>query len=105
MSHTLEIESPGGQPPLYLRLVQQLLDEVRQGRWQTGLPSERKLSHRLAVSRHTARRALDLLCQRGMLERRHGSGTYLAQPLADAATQAPALQPVMGLPPASRASQ
>ncbi|WP_349741777.1 GntR family transcriptional regulator [Roseateles cavernae] len=98
MSHTLEIESPTDSAPLYLRLMQQLLDEVRQGRWQTGLPSERKLSDRLAVSRHTARRALDLLCQRGMLERRRGSGTYLTQPLVDAAAQAPALQPLLSAP-------
>ncbi|MCU7372403.1 GntR family transcriptional regulator [Paucibacter sp. O1-1] len=95
MSQTLEIESPADSAPLYMRLMQQLLDEVRQGRWQTGLPSERKLSDRLAVSRHTARRALDLLCQRGMLERRRGSGTYLTQPLVDAAAPAPALQPVL----------
>lgn len=80
MSYRLEVH--GGvavEAPLYLRLMQQLLDEVRQGRWPTGLPSERKLSRRLAVSRNTARRALDLLCQRGMLERRRGSGTYLRQ--------------------------
>lgn len=78
MSYRLEVHGGAAvEAPLYLRLMQQLLDEVRQGRWPTGLPSERKLSRRLAVSRNTARRALDLLCQRGMLERRRGSGTYL----------------------------
>ncbi|QPF75751.1 GntR family transcriptional regulator [Roseateles sp. DAIF2] len=105
----LEIDSSAGQP-LYLRLMQQLLDEVRQGRWQTGLPSERKLSHRLSVSRHTARRALDLLCQRGMLERRRGSGTYLARPLVEAAAEAkraaaPAAARVTSQAPASPAAR
>lgn len=61
---------------LYQRLAQQLQAALSAGRWPSGLPSERKLSDSLAVSRHAARKALDLLCQRGLLERRRGSGTY-----------------------------
>lgn len=38
------------------------------------------------MSRHTARRALELLCQLGMLQRRRGSGSYPV-PIADAAPQ------------------
>jgi GntR family transcriptional regulator len=67
------------RPSPHLQLVQRLLDGLREGRWPSGLPSERMLSRSQAVSRHTARKALSLLCQRGMLERRRGSGTYLAE--------------------------
>lgn len=67
---------------IHLQLARQLQAALQAGSWPSGLPSERKLSLSLAVSRHTARRALDLLCQRGMLERRRGSGSY---PIAAAA--------------------
>ena len=68
--------------PLYLQLVTKLSEGIRCGWWQPdeALPSERTLSDRLAVSRHTARKAIELLCERGMLTRKHGSGTYLTHP-------------------------
>jgi GntR family transcriptional regulator len=44
------------------------------------LPSERRLAEELGVSRPTLRGAVDELVAEGLLERRHGSGTYVAQP-------------------------
>lgn len=45
------------------------------------LPSERELSLRWGVARMTVRHATDVLVAEGLVERRHGSGTYvLAQP-------------------------
>lgn len=44
------------------------------------LPTERQLSETLGVSRPTLRQALDLLEKDGLIERRQGSGTYVAEP-------------------------
>ena len=41
------------------------------------LPSERQLSARWGVARMTVRRAIDGLVTEGLVERRHGSGTYV----------------------------
>ncbi|MBB5633008.1 GntR family transcriptional regulator [Cryobacterium mesophilum] len=41
------------------------------------LPSERDLSVRWGVARMTLRRAVDTLVAEGIVERRHGSGTYV----------------------------
>lgn len=47
------------------------------------LPSERQLSRRWGAARMTIRRATDGLVAEGLVERRHGSGTYVApQPFA-----------------------
>jgi GntR family transcriptional regulator len=44
------------------------------------IPSERRLSTDLGVSRLTVRAALDDLVREGYLVRRHGSGTFVSQP-------------------------
>lgn len=44
------------------------------------LPSERRLAAELGVSRPTLRQAIDGLVADGLLDRRHGSGTYVAEP-------------------------
>ena len=44
------------------------------------IPSERRLSTDLGVSRLTLRAALDDLVRDGYLERRHGSGTFVSEP-------------------------
>lgn len=41
------------------------------------LPSERELSEQWGVARMTLRRAVDSLVAEGIVERRHGSGTYV----------------------------
>jgi GntR family transcriptional regulator len=47
------------------------------------LPSERQLSARWGAARMTIRRATDALIEEGLVERRHGSGTYVVpQPFA-----------------------
>lgn len=66
--------------PLYMQLASKLHDGLQHGRWTANdaLPSERMLSDALSVSRDTARKALALLCARGVLTRVRGSGTYPA---------------------------
>jgi GntR family transcriptional regulator len=54
-----------------------MLDELTVG---DALPSERKLASDLEVSRPTLRAVLDELVREGLLLRRHGSGTYVAEP-------------------------
>jgi len=50
---------------------------VAEGRAGDRLPSERELADRLGAARMTVRHAMDALVAEGLLERRHGSGTYL----------------------------
>ncbi len=57
-----------------MMLQQQLADgTIAPG---AALPSEPDLAHRTHLSRTTVRRALARLAAEGMIERRHGSGTY-----------------------------
>jgi len=79
---------PASDTPLYMQLANQLSDGIASGDWRANeaLPSERVLSEMLTISRVTARKAIDMLCERGMLTRKRGSGTYitpkLEQPLS-----------------------
>jgi GntR family transcriptional regulator len=74
--------------PLYLQLSNKLAAAIHSGVWQPdeALPSERTLSEQLNISRVTARKAIDILCERGLLTRKQGSGTFitpkLEQPLS-----------------------
>nr|WP_316641258.1 GntR family transcriptional regulator [uncultured Roseateles sp.] len=78
--------------PLYMQLASKLHDGLQHGRWTAhdALPSERMLSDALSVSRDTARKALALLCARGVLTRVRGSGTYPAAAAPAALTREPA---------------
>ena len=77
-----------GVTPLYLQLANLLASAIAGGDWapDEALPSERALCAALSISRVTARKAIDVLCGRGLLTRRQGSGTYitpkLEQPLS-----------------------
>jgi GntR family transcriptional regulator len=57
--------------------VLELIDQLQVGE---AIPSERRLSSELGVSRLTLRAALDDLVRDGYLERRHGSGTFVSEP-------------------------
>lgn len=66
--------------PAYIQIHDQIKKDIDQGVWEVGqrLPSERQLSETFAVSRMTLRQAVTLLVEEGVLERRVGSGTYVA---------------------------
>ncbi|MDB2373224.1 histidine utilization repressor [Psychrosphaera haliotis] len=57
-----------------------ILEKIESGEWQENalVPSENKLADDFAVSRMTARRAVEELSQQGILNRTKGSGTYVA---------------------------
>lgn len=65
--------------PRYLQIAAQLTAEIEAGRHPVGalLPTERELCSIHACSRHTARAALRLLTERGLLARRQGSGSVV----------------------------
>ncbi len=66
--------------PLYLQIKELLLRELGAGKWLQGerLPAEAVLAEQLGVAVGTLRKALAGLEDDGMLERRQGSGTYVA---------------------------
>ncbi len=67
--------------PLYHQLTQALIDQIVSRRWPAGceLPSEIALCEHLGVSRGTLRRALADLARHGLVERRQGRGTFVAE--------------------------
>ncbi|MEW5972459.1 MAG: phosphonate metabolism transcriptional regulator PhnF [Pseudomonadota bacterium] len=66
------------QGGLFRQIAQTLEAEVRT-RYRPGdaLPAEPVLAERFGVNRHTVRRAVDVLIEAGLLERRHGRGTFV----------------------------
>jgi GntR family transcriptional regulator len=67
--------------PLYLQIQNFLIDRIREGEYSPGaqVPSELEIASQHRVSRMTARKALDALVSKGILYRRKGKGTYVAQ--------------------------
>jgi len=62
------------------RIRQRVMQLIQQLPVGDAIPSERRLSSELGVSRLTLRAALDDLVREGYLVRRHGSGTFVGQP-------------------------
>lgn len=71
--------SPVARKPLYEQLVEHLRAYVVEAELSAGdrLPSERELSERLGVSRASLRQAIVALEVQGILEVKHGEGTFL----------------------------
>ncbi len=68
-----------GKGPRYQQLVRHLGAAIRQGVLapDTQLPPERALTELAEVSRVTIRRAIRALADEGLVEQRHGSGTFV----------------------------
>lgn len=69
---------------LYVQVEKSIEDSLVRGRYKVGdrIPPETELVHSLGVSRATVRSGLARLVERGLLERRQGSGTFLVRPPA-----------------------
>jgi GntR family transcriptional regulator, transcriptional repressor for pyruvate dehydrogenase complex len=67
------------RPPLYEAIAERVLSHVVQSDLRPGdkLPGERELARRLGVSRTTVRQAMVALQVQGVVEVRHGGGTFL----------------------------
>ncbi|VBB12658.1 GntR family transcriptional regulator [Burkholderia stabilis] len=76
---------PLNDTPLYLQLARNLASAIHGGAWQAGeaLPSERLLSVSVGISRITARRALALLVEQGLIKRARGAGSFITPRVAD----------------------
>jgi GntR family transcriptional regulator / MocR family aminotransferase len=73
------------------QMVDQIREAIRCARIGPGtrLPSSRRLSEQLAISRNTVVRAYDLLLMEGVLQSRPASGIYVAAQLPGSAPPAP----------------
>jgi GntR family transcriptional repressor for pyruvate dehydrogenase complex len=63
------------------QVFEQLRDRITAGTWPPGakIPSENALGEALGVSRVSIREALHMLASLGLLETRHGGGTYVRE--------------------------
>ncbi len=68
--------------PLYAVIEAQIAAGIAEGEFRVGsqLPTEDNLIKRFAVSRTTVRKAVQNLADRGLVEIRRGTGTFVAQP-------------------------
>jgi GntR family transcriptional regulator len=72
--------SAAERQPKYLQIHARLHDRISSGQWPVGssLPSQRELADEFGVSLMTLRQAVALLIDDGLVDTRHGSGTYVA---------------------------
>jgi GntR family transcriptional regulator len=68
--------------PMYIQIAEGLMSQIEARSLIPGqqLPSERELSLQLNVNRMTLRRALRVLELQGFIVRKHGVGTFVAEP-------------------------
>ncbi|MHB8156576.1 MAG: GntR family transcriptional regulator [Desulfocucumaceae bacterium] len=64
--------------PLHVQLKELLRNEILQGDFADKIPSERELIERFSVSRSTVRQAISELVLDGVLEKKHGKGTFIS---------------------------
>jgi GntR family histidine utilization transcriptional repressor len=68
--------------PVYQQIKDAVQTKIKSGQWQAGMmiPSENQLAENLNASRMTINRSLRELTAQGVLHRRHGLGTFVAEP-------------------------
>jgi DNA-binding FadR family transcriptional regulator len=76
---------------LYERICDRIIEAIREGRWHPGerMPPERELAEALGVSRPSLREALGALQILGVLETKHGSGTWVVANAIEVVAQSP----------------
>ena len=74
-----------GETKVYFLVIEHIKSLVQQGTLSFGgkLPSERQLMTTLGLSRNSIREALRSLENMGIVESRHGQGSYLVNHIAD----------------------
>ena len=83
--------------PRYLRVTSQLRAAVLSGAFGDRLPPESELAVKYRISRMTLRRAVAALAEEGLLEARHGAGTFVREGAAQARTVALLVAPDLAL--------
>ena len=78
----IRIEAGSGVP-ITRQIMDQVRDQCASGALSPGdrLPSVRQLARELAVNQNTILRVYERLTMEGLLERRHGAGTYVVDKL------------------------
>jgi len=66
---------------VWRQIEETLADEIRSRRWEEGqrLPTEAELSARFGVNRHTLRRAISALVDRGLVRVEQGRGAFVRE--------------------------
>lgn len=64
--------------PLHVQLKNILENQILQGQYTEKIPSERELMEMYSVSRSTVREAVSALVREGILEKKHGKGTFVS---------------------------
>ncbi len=74
--------NPDSPIPLYHQLAELFQTRIREGVYGPGqmIPSETGLAKTFGVGRPTVRQAMDLLVQKGLIQRKRGSGTFVREP-------------------------
>jgi GntR family transcriptional regulator len=69
------------QPPSR-RIAEELRRQIESGKWRPGdkLPSERALAEAHGAARNTAREAIRILAEQGLVTAKHGSGVFVREP-------------------------
>ena len=66
--------------PIYIQLQDIIIKKIEEKKYLPGeaIPSERKMAEMYGVNRMTVKRVVSKLVEEGYLERKPGSGTYVA---------------------------
>jgi len=74
--------NPNSPIPLYHQLAEILQDRIRSGVYGPGelIPSEIGLAKQYNIGRPTVRQAMNLLVNKGLIQRRRGAGTFVKKP-------------------------
>lgn len=67
------------ESPLYVRIAERLREEIGTLHSGTRIPSEPQLARDWGVSRFTVAKAIERLADEGLVTRRQGSGTFVAE--------------------------
>ena len=68
---------------MWRQIEQALRADILSGQLQHRLPSETALAERFCVNRHTVRQAVKALADHGLVDIRHGSGTFVRDDMLD----------------------
>ncbi|TKC16351.1 GntR family transcriptional regulator [Robertmurraya kyonggiensis] len=65
--------------PLYQQVADQIREHIQNNIWTDKIPTENDLCNQFGVSRITVRRAVQDLCDEGLIEKRHGLGMFVGK--------------------------
>jgi len=84
MPKLVSAKPPASLQPLYLQVKRHILENIRSGKWGTStrVPSENDIVRSFGVSRMTAGKVLGLLAAEGLIHRRRGAGSVVAQQIS-----------------------